>query len=146
MGDKKDCGRANFRYLLITGMITAIFMVASLFAVYSVPVVNANAEGDGQPDVFIDENGNYTWDLGEDAFYGTHAIQMAIDNATDGDTIIVCEGVYDPITINKSITLKSGSLPVIDGHQSQTVYNSECRQCCHRWLCTLQWNVWRIYE
>jgi len=72
----------------------------------------------GQPyaDIFMDKNGNGIFDLGEPAFY---SIQDAIDNASDGDTIIVHDGVYGPIIVNKSITLKNGSLPVIDGHQSQ---------------------------
>ena len=89
MNNKRSRARVNYEYVWIAGMIAAVFLMASFFAVHSIPVVNANGGGGGQPDVFIDENDNGVWDPGEDTFYGTHAIQMAIDNATSGDTIIV---------------------------------------------------------
>lgn len=106
MNNKRGRDRANHKCMLIASTIATMFLMAGFFAVYSAPVVNANDGGGGQPDVFIDKNGNCTWDSGEDAFYGTHAIQTAIDNATDGDTIIVNAGTYtESITINKSINL-----------------------------------------
>lgn len=40
---------------------------------------------------------------------GGESIQVAIDNATDGDTIIVHEGIYEEqLYIAKSIDLKAG--------------------------------------
>ncbi|KAA0002123.1 MAG: hypothetical protein FE046_00460 [Thermoplasmata archaeon] len=43
-------------------------------------------------------------------------IQDAINNATDGDTIVVRDGTYyENVVVNKSITLMAGSSPVIDG-------------------------------
>ncbi|HEC76566.1 MAG TPA: hypothetical protein ENI33_04830, partial [Thermoplasmatales archaeon] len=44
-------------------------------------------------------------------------IQPAINDASDGNTIVVHDGVYNEnVIINKEITLQAGSSPVIDGH------------------------------
>ena len=43
-------------------------------------------------------------------------IQQAVDNASDGCTIIVGDGIYrENVVINKNITLTVGSSPIIDG-------------------------------
>ena len=42
-------------------------------------------------------------------------IQQAIENASDGDTIIVHDGTYtEQLIINKQLTLMAGSSPVLD--------------------------------
>jgi len=49
----------------------------------------------------------------------TGKIQDAIDDASPGDTIIIHEGTYvENVNINKSLTLKAASRPVIDGNQA----------------------------
>ncbi len=46
-------------------------------------------------------------------------IQWAINNASDGNIIIVYNGTYkENVVIDKEITLKSASTPVIDGNQA----------------------------
>ncbi|MDD5779079.1 MAG: hypothetical protein PHU95_06495, partial [Candidatus Thermoplasmatota archaeon] len=43
-------------------------------------------------------------------------IQQAVDNASDGEVIMVGDGLYpENVVVNKSITLMAGSSPVIDG-------------------------------
>ncbi|HEC76438.1 MAG TPA: PKD domain-containing protein, partial [Thermoplasmatales archaeon] len=52
---------------------------------------------------------NHFWDV----------IQNAINNATDGDTIKIYDGVYNEnLVIDKEITLEVGSTPIIDGNQA----------------------------
>ena len=49
------------------------------------------------------------------------AIQEAIDEASSGDTIIVHEGTYlEALTINKGLTVKGASTPVIKGGQMRS--------------------------
>ncbi|HEX08229.1 MAG TPA: hypothetical protein ENG38_00275, partial [Thermoplasmatales archaeon] len=46
-------------------------------------------------------------------------IHDAVDNASDGDTIKVYDGVYyENLVIDKEITLQSSSTPIIDGNQA----------------------------
>mgnify|MGYP000737020539 CR=1 FL=1 len=46
-------------------------------------------------------------------------IQQAIDNASNGDTIKVYDGVYyENLVIDKKITLQSDSTPIINGNQT----------------------------
>ena len=68
--------------------------------------------GNPYTDVFIDTNGNGVYDDGEPAF---SSIQDAINAASDGDTIVIHDGIYtEQLTINKPLTLKAGSNPVLD--------------------------------
>ncbi|MDD3679402.1 MAG: SdrD B-like domain-containing protein, partial [Candidatus Shapirobacteria bacterium] len=53
------------------------------------------------------------------AVYSSHGgcyatIQEAIDNSSPGDEIWVGDGAYEPATINKPLTIKAGSSPIID--------------------------------
>lgn len=48
-----------------------------------------------------------------DADYGT--IQEAVDNAIDGDTIMVCPGSYDGVALSKSVEIKGTDGAVITG-------------------------------
>ncbi len=57
---------------------------------------------------------------GTDHFFG--AIQNAINNAASGGTVVVYSGTYEGnIVINKPLTLKAASTPVIDGMQAGPV-------------------------
>jgi len=68
--------------------------------------------GNPYTDIFIDTNGNGVYDDGEPAF---SSIQDAIDGASDGDTIVIHDGIYrEQLTINKPLTLMAGSNPVLD--------------------------------
>jgi nitrous oxidase accessory protein NosD len=51
----------------------------------------------------------------------TGKIQDAIDDASSGDTILIHSGIYlEALYINKSITLKAASKPIVKGSQSVT--------------------------
>lgn len=51
--------------------------------------------------------------------YSFHSIQTAIDFATAGDTINVHDGTYnEKIVVDKSLTLKAASSPIIDGQNT----------------------------
>ncbi|MCD6330764.1 MAG: right-handed parallel beta-helix repeat-containing protein, partial [Thermoplasmata archaeon] len=64
------------------------------------------------------------YDVTQDTYYGS--IQPAIDNASDGDTIIVHDGIYDEnVVIDKEVTVKAGSSPIIDGHGGTCVTINE---------------------
>ena len=61
-----------------------------------------------------------TLEVGREAVYGT--IQEALVHASDGDTIVVHEGVYaGPVVIDKSVTLTGNGMPVIHGGGRGTV-------------------------
>jgi len=95
-----------------------ISLVAFLFLIYFLPTFDAYYVGDEQENrsgktiiVNATGGGDYT------------RIQWAVDNASDGDTVLVDEGIYlEQITINKSISL-IGTIDecIIDGNRSGTV-------------------------
>jgi parallel beta-helix repeat protein len=83
----------------------------SIFAPLGNPSVPVNCTCG---DICVNETG--WWRDGGDFNTSNTPIQHAIDNATAGDTICVMDGTYmENVVINKSITLKAGSSPVIDG-------------------------------
>ncbi|KAA0004347.1 MAG: hypothetical protein FE044_00210 [Thermoplasmata archaeon] len=46
-----------------------------------------------------------------------HTIQDAINNASNGNIIVVHDGIYkENVVVNKSVVIMNGSKPVIDGH------------------------------
>nr|WP_121271183.1 nitrous oxide reductase family maturation protein NosD [Pedobacter schmidteae] len=57
------------------------------------------------------------------------AIQKAIDFSTDGDTVLVYPGVYHEknIVIQKSITLKGISFPVLDGDKKYAIISVKAK-------------------
>jgi len=62
--------------------------------------------------VYIDENDNGAFDWGE--WNGT-SITAAVENASNGDTIIAHDGTYqENVVIDKEISLINGSQPVVD--------------------------------
>ena len=88
------------------------------YVVYT-PWLNAPYPG-GQAksfNVFIDSNKNGQYDAGESTF---NCIQSAINSASDGDTIIVHDGVYDEqIIVNKILTIQGqGDTTVIKPSQA----------------------------
>ncbi|HEC75653.1 MAG TPA: hypothetical protein ENI33_00130, partial [Thermoplasmatales archaeon] len=87
-----------------------------------------DTDGDGLGDTNLPYNagGNITkggdwlplvarvYNLNQDRWY--YYIQSAIDNASNGDTIVVHDGTYkENVVIDKEITLINGSKPIIDG-------------------------------
>ncbi|MEF8902238.1 MAG: hypothetical protein V5A25_13615, partial [Halovenus sp.] len=47
---------------------------------------------------------------------GGDALQTAVDNASDGDTIVVTDSAtYDPVTIDVSVTVETDADPTIEG-------------------------------
>ena len=71
----------------------------------------------GQPrsfNVYIDKNGNGKYDEDEPTY---NSIQGAIDNAEDGDIIVVHSGTYkENLQVDvPNVTIINGSTPVIDG-------------------------------
>jgi parallel beta-helix repeat protein len=56
-----------------------------------------------------------TWYVDDDGGADFTGIQNAIDNASDGDTIIVHSGVYyENVVVGKSVTLKGIEYPIVD--------------------------------
>jgi len=56
-----------------------------------------------------------TWSVDDDGGADFIRIQDAIDNASDGDTILVHSGVYyENVVVDKSVTLKGKGQPVVD--------------------------------
>ena len=56
-----------------------------------------------------------TWSVDGSGGANFTGIQDAINNASDGDTIIVYSGIYyENVVVNKSVTLKGIGHPVVD--------------------------------
>ena len=63
-----------------------------------------------------------TWYVDDDGGADFTRIQNAINNASDGDTIIVYSGVYyENVVVNKSVTLKGVNLPVVDAGKRSAI-------------------------
>jgi parallel beta-helix repeat protein len=59
-----------------------------------------------------------TWYVDDDGGADFTGIQEAINNASDGDTIIVHSGVYhENVVVNKSVTLIGNGQPVVDAEE-----------------------------
>jgi parallel beta-helix repeat protein len=64
---------------------------------------------------FVGTASAMTWTVDDDGGADFTGIQEAINNASDGDTIIVHSGVYyENVIVNKSVTLKGIGQPVVD--------------------------------
>ena len=76
------------RIILITGLT----MIVCLFCIYCLSMEGTGAE------IIVDAGGG-----------GDHTtIQQAVDNSTDGDTIIVKDGTYtENVVVNKEVTIRS---------------------------------------
>lgn len=90
--------------------LIGVFLIVGLTAVAALLAPTAAAIGYGP--VWIDVDGDGAFTPGE--WNGT-SIQAAIDNATTGQTIYVGDGTYyKNVLVNKSVTLKNASQPVVD--------------------------------
>jgi parallel beta-helix repeat protein len=62
-----------------------------------------------------------TWTVDDDGGADFTWIQEVINNASDGDTILVYSGIYyENVVINKSVTLKGIGQPVVDANSSDS--------------------------
>jgi len=96
MYDEKYHGPTQLSAVIVAGlMITTVLFSGVLFA-----------EGDEAPtraDLHVGSGQTYS------------TIQYALDNSTDGDTIIVHEGTYsENVTVNTEITMRGLNRPVLD--------------------------------
>lgn len=67
--------------------------------------------------IYVNETG--WWREGGNFNASSTPIQDAINNASDGDMVIVYDGIYhETVVIDKSITLKANSTPIIDCQQA----------------------------
>jgi parallel beta-helix repeat protein len=73
--------------------------------------------------IFVGTASARTWIVDDDGGGDFSGIQEAINNASAGDTILVHSGVYyEPVYVNKSVTLKGIGQPVVDANGSGSAF------------------------
>ena len=89
-------------------------LVISVFAAFSLFAISGVQASPGD----IEVNGTGWWWAGDPSTFNASdtPIQHAINNASSSDTIFVHDGTYNEnIVVDKSLTLKAASSPIIDG-------------------------------
>jgi len=117
-GKLKSIGRVAMALVLATSLsLVAALPAAAQPSIYYVATDGSDTLGDGT-ETWVDTNGDEVWDEGEPGPWLT--IQHAIDQAVDGDTIIVADGIFAESLVvgTANLTIKS-----VNGRALTTIQN-----------------------